>query len=121
MRQLFFGPRGTVTPLHHDPYENALCQLVGAKYVRLYAPTEENARRLCAGDKGGLRNQSRLEPADLLIGEANDAYRHKFPELKEAKFVDMVLEEGDLLFLPRGWWHYVKSLSTSISIAFHFN
>ncbi len=34
LRQIFFGPKGTVTPLHYDPYENALCQLVGSKSVR---------------------------------------------------------------------------------------
>jgi hypothetical protein len=25
-RQVFFGPEGTMTPLHSDPYENIFCQ-----------------------------------------------------------------------------------------------
>ena len=54
-------------------------------------------------------------------GEASGAYAEGFPLLAGAAYVDMVLEPGDVLFLPRGWWHYLKSLSTSISLAFHFN
>ena len=44
-------------------------------------------------------------------------------EFGRAAFCDrcsQVLQPGDLLYLPKGWWHFVKSLSTSISVAFHF-
>jgi hypothetical protein len=41
----WFGPAGTVTPLHHDPYHNLLCQVVGRKRVWLYSA--DDAAAMC--------------------------------------------------------------------------
>ncbi|CAJ1398063.1 unnamed protein product [Effrenium voratum] len=117
LRQVFFGPKGTVTPLHFDPYENIFCQVVGVKYLRLFPPSESENLYPREGD---LSNNSRLEPADLLAGESAEGAYGDFPKLQKAEFQEAVLQPGDLLYLPMGWWHYVKSFSTSISIAFHF-
>jgi mannose-6-phosphate isomerase-like protein (cupin superfamily) len=32
--------------------------------------------------------------------------------------IDIVLEPGECVFLPLGWWHWVKSLDVSISLSF---
>ncbi|CAK9095340.1 unnamed protein product [Durusdinium trenchii] len=122
LRQVFFGPNGTVTPVHWDPYENIFCQVVGEKYLRLYPPSEAPKLYPRTSSDQEMQNNSQIEPADLLLGEreGGSAYAEKFPELQTAQYWDVVLQPGDVLYLPIGWWHFVKSLSISISLAFHF-
>lgn len=31
---------------------------------------------------------------------------------------DCVLEPGQMLFIPPGWWHYVRSTTVSFSVSF---
>ncbi|KAK4695452.1 hypothetical protein P7C71_g2303, partial [Lecanoromycetidae sp. Uapishka_2] len=112
----WFGPAGTISPLHTDPYHNILCQVVGRKYVRLYSP-EESARLYPRGvdAKSGvdMSNTSEVEVEGADVG--------RFPLFQEAKFLECVLEEGECLYVPVGWWHYVRSLSVSFSVSFWWN
>lgn len=103
----WFGPGGTVSPLHFDPKDNLLCQIVGTKYLRLYAPDE--SEKLYPVE-GLLSNTSQVQV------EAPDA--DTFPLFAQAKYLECVLQEGEMLFIPRKHWHFVKSLSTSFSVSF---
>jgi lysine-specific demethylase 8 len=42
----------------------------------------------------------------------------EFPRVQNLDFMDCILEEGDLLYIPPKWWHYVRSLSISFSVSF---
>ncbi|GBG93401.1 hypothetical protein CBR_g68529 [Chara braunii] len=108
----WFGPAGTVTPLHVDPYQNFLAQIVGRKYLRLYDPRYRENMYPHGADTL-VRNTSRVD-LDLVDDDA-------FPRFKEAPFVECVLEEGEMLYMPPLWWHYVKSLSVSFSVNFFWS
>ena len=34
--------------------------------------------------------------------------------------MNKIIKAGDLIYIPRGWWHYVRSLKPSIAVSFHF-
>ncbi|KAF1981352.1 Clavaminate synthase-like protein [Aulographum hederae CBS 113979] len=122
----WFGPAHTISPLHTDPHHNILCQVVGHKYIRLYPPSE--TPRLYPRGRGedGV-DMSNTSQVDLDIyegrGEAAEAERLKreFPEFCKATYADGVLGPGECLYIPVGWWHYVRSLSASFSVSFWFN
>ncbi|KAL3519207.1 hypothetical protein ACH5RR_021796 [Cinchona calisaya] len=110
MRSLnaWFGPGGTVTPLHHDPHHNILAQVVGKKYVRLYSASL--SEELYPHAEFMLRNSSQVD--------LDNIDEKEFPRVVNLEFFDCILSEGEMLYIPPKWWHYVRSLTTSFSVSF---
>ncbi|KAL4198223.1 hypothetical protein AMTRI_Chr03g139140 [Amborella trichopoda] len=104
----WFGPSGTVTPLHHDPHHNLFAQVVGRKYVRLYPSSISND--LYPYEESMLHNSSRVD--------LDNPDPDEFPLAQDLDFMDCILEEGEMLYIPPKWWHYVRSLTTSFSVSF---
>jgi hypothetical protein len=100
----WYGPGGTITPLHHDLTNNFMAQVRGSKRVRLIAPYE--LPRL-------YNDRHCYSLVDLTRPDLA-----KFPLFKDVTVIDVEIGPRDLLFLPVGWWHFVQSLSTSITITF---
>ncbi|XP_010544231.1 PREDICTED: lysine-specific demethylase JMJ30 isoform X1 [Tarenaya hassleriana] len=104
----WFGPAGTVTPLHHDPHHNILAQVVGKKYIRLYPSTVQD--ELYPYSETMLCNSSQVD--------LDNMDKNQFPEAAGLDFLDCILEEGEMLYIPPKWWHYVRSLTISFSVSF---
>ena len=100
----WFGPGGTITPLHHDTLMLLHTQVVGRKRWRFISPLE--TPRLYNYD--GVFSSIDLEHPDLA----------RFPEFADVQVLEVVLEPGDTVFLPLGWWHQVASLEVSLSFSF---
>ncbi|XP_043238146.1 lysine-specific demethylase 8-like [Amphibalanus amphitrite] len=107
---IWLGPAGTVSPLHHDPKHNCLVQVLGRKFVQVFAP--EETPRLYPHEAALLHNTSRVD------AERPDL--EQFPAFAGARHQEVELGPGDLLYMPPGWWHYVRSLSVSCSVSFWF-
>lgn len=124
----WFGPAGTITPLHTDAYHNLLCQAVGTKYVRLYPPDVGEAMQPRQLEDGiDMSNTSALDigvlegwderPEDV----SDDDVRRAKERLEGVEYWECILAPGDTLLIPMGWWHYVRSLSISFSVSFWWN
>lgn len=107
----WFGPEGTLSPLHTDPTHNLLCQVLGKKRVILANPDETS--KLYAHEHFILNNTSQVDVEKIDYD--------KFPLCKNVKFLKVLLQQGDILYIPPKWWHHVRSLSPSFSISYWFD
>ncbi|WP_144150182.1 cupin-like domain-containing protein [Paraburkholderia sp. BCC1885] len=108
--QLWFGRRrehALVTRLHCDLANSFLAQVHGRKRVRLFSPSQDEA--VYALDAFNTFRPCRVD------ADAPDLAR--FPRFAEARGVDVVLEPGDLLVIPTGWFHCVWALDHVLSIS----
>lgn len=98
--RLWIGPAGTLTPLHHDQSAAWLVQRVGTKRVWLASPLEP----ALFSTAQGVFNQ--LDARGPMTGD-----------LAEVHWWELVIEPGDAVFLPAGWWHQVLAETASVSVS----
>lgn len=100
----WYGPAGTLTPLHHDLGNIFMAQVRGRKRVILIPPYQTH---LVYNDLGVF---------SAVDCESPDYAKH--PLFAHVNKIEVVLEPGEVLFLPVGWWHQVRALDVSITVSF---
>lgn len=109
---LWVGPAGVISTLHFDSSHNFFVQLYGRKRFILLSP------------KDSQRTYYPCYSLDYLNFSPVDVERpnlERFPLFREATPIEFTVEPGEILFIPVRWWHYVRSLETSISLSFWWN
>ncbi|CAN8069403.1 unnamed protein product [Agarophyton chilense] len=105
---LWMGSSGTGTKLHFDSADNILVQLVGHKEIVLIDP-----------DQSHLLYQTNpndnISPVDITKPDLV-----RFPRFAEAHGTTLRLEPGDGVYIPAQYWHWVRAISSSISINYWF-
>lgn len=103
---MFFGGKNSVVRMHQDmDWSNVfLTQLSGRKEVILFHPKYS---KLLYRYPFNVHT-----PVDI----ARPDYG-KFPGLKHVKGMRCVLEPGDTLFIPSGYWHYIRYLEGGFAIS----
>lgn len=97
----------TGSPLHRDPPDNLFAQIFGRKRFVLFRPAD-TWNLYPHRPWSGLPNFSRVD------AERPDYQR--FPRLRRAQPIPCEVGEGEVLYLPRYWWHQVTSLERSASV-----
>ena len=102
--RFWLGPAGTLTPFHCDDCNIMFGQVTGRKRVRLvppyFYPSLYNTTEYSSSVD--------LDNIDLA----------SFPAMEGVPILEVVLEPGEFLFIPIGWWHWVRSLELSTSLTF---
>jgi ribosomal protein L16 Arg81 hydroxylase len=100
----WYGPKGSLTPLHHDLTNNFMAQVRGKKSIKLISsyqlPIVYNYKHC-------------FSEVDLL----NIDYK-RFPLFRDVDILEVTLLPGEILFIPVGWWHHVMGLDVTITMSF---
>lgn len=107
---LWLGPGGHVECLHYDATDGTLVQLHGAKKVVLFPPSQLSKLYpfpLSIHLRHGLKLRSWFSQ---VYPETPDL--KSFPQFAEAlpHKHEVILQQGELLYIPAGWWHEVTAL-----------
>jgi hypothetical protein len=105
LMNLWFGPAGNVTQLHYDVPNNFLAQIRGRKRIILFAPAQ-TAFLYPYTTKAYNMSRVDIDHPDLAT----------YPRFSHARPIEIVLEPGEMLFLPPFWWHQVYSLELGMSV-----
>lgn len=103
---IWIGPKGTKSKLHYDSDHNLCVQIYGRKIVTLISPEDS--------DNCYTVNETWYDAFSPIDVMSVDYKKH--PKFKNVKMYQVVLSPGDMLYIPKGWWHDIRSLEKSISI-----
>lgn len=104
----WMGQPNVVAHCHYDGYHNFYAQLFGTKKFTLFRPT----------NWPGLYPYPFLHPshAQAQVNLSDPANVAGFPLVTRTEALEVVLEPGDLLYMPPLWFHHVESMELSISV-----
>jgi len=106
---LWWGSSGSYTPCHFDSNGfNIVFQVYGSKLWVLFPPSEYPKMYPTR-----IPYEETSVFSEINILQPDYAKHSKFDGLPS---YSVTLNPGDVLFIPKHWWHYVESVSDSLSI-----
>ena len=96
-----FGMKGVIAENHFDGSRNMIVILGGERRYILAHP--DQCENLCLLPRG--HPSARHSAVDW-----SDPDWEKYPKFKDAEVNEIVMQAGDVLYLPTNWFHYIISL-----------
>jgi hypothetical protein len=111
---LFAGGEGSITHMHFDIDMPHLMhtQFMGRKRVLLF-PNEEQYKLY----RKPFEVLSLADFSNYYDAAKSKVDVEKFPALKLAAGYDVILEPGDTLFMPSGYWHHMEYLQSGFAMS----
>jgi len=114
--QCRFGERGVVAATHYDAGRNMIGMMTGAKRYILAPPNQCSKLGILTDPKlGGYRHSYiNFGHIALLQDPSMPFYEREWLNAaKDSLAIDTVLKEGEVLYVPSHWFHYIISLQRS--------
>lgn len=110
---LFTGGQGSITHMHFDIDLSHILhtQFLGRKRVLMF-PFKEQYKLY----RKPFEVLSLADFSNYYAESENPDYE-KFPALKYAEGFDFILEPGDTLFMPSGYWHHMEYLESGFAMS----
>ncbi|QIX02016.1 hypothetical protein AMS68_007533 [Peltaster fructicola] len=114
---IWVGQAPTYTPLHKDPNPNLFVQLAGSKVVRLFRPDVGRGIFAEVQEMVGGNSSAAIRGEEMMMGAERAALDQRvWSDNDTCAFVyEAELHSGDALFIPKGWWHSIKSTGSGIN------
>ena len=111
---LFVGGKGSVTHMHFDIDLSHIfhTQFAGRKRVLLF-PFEEQHKLY----RKPWEVLSFVNFEHYFDSMNNKLHVEDYPALKYAKGYEVILEHGDTLFMPAGYWHHMEYLDSGFAMS----
>uniref|UniRef100_A0A7S3JX55 peptidylprolyl isomerase n=1 Tax=Aureoumbra lagunensis TaxID=44058 RepID=A0A7S3JX55_9STRA len=120
--KVFLGVAGCTTRLHFDSLGTHawLAQLQGQKQFILFAPQDAERLRLFDWEEraGNSHYQGMRRALDFTHGNLPDPIA--YPNLRRAIPFVTILNPGDIILIPRGWWHFALCLDSCVTLMRNF-
>jgi hypothetical protein len=113
---IWMGIPPTYTPLHKDPNPNLFVQLASSKRVRLFEPDIGSATFRDVQQRIGQVGSASFRGDEMMEGPEKDALDEAvWGNDVEGEGFEVTVGPGDALFIPKGWWHSIKSVGSDVT------
>ena len=105
---IWLSSAGMITHAHFDQDFNFFVQLVGEKRFTLWSPSQHELLSVYPRVHP-MWHKSRI---NMMAPDTN-----RFPLFSQSRALQVTVKPGDVLFIPPYTWHYVETLSPSVSLS----
>lgn len=106
---IWIGTPPTFTPLHKDPNPNLFVQLSSSKKVRIFEPRKGQAIFAAVRRKIGATPTAAFRGEEMMQGRERVELKEAVWDPSNLDGHEVTVRPGDALFIPKGWWHSIKS------------